>query len=81
MLEQTISRCGRADILFNNAGIILAKLLDETSESEWDRVFGLNLKSMFFGIKHVVPHMRTQHASKMEANRKHWEAVRSEMSA
>jgi NAD(P)-dependent dehydrogenase (short-subunit alcohol dehydrogenase family) len=60
MIEETISRWGRLDILFNNAGVSLVKLLDETSEAEWDQIFGVNLKSMFFAVKCVVPHMRKQ---------------------
>jgi len=60
MVEETVSRWGRVDIVFNNAGISLVKPLDETSETEWDRLFGVNLKSMFFAVKHVVPLMRKQ---------------------
>ncbi|MGA2983228.1 MAG: SDR family oxidoreductase [Terriglobia bacterium] len=60
LVDETISRWGRINILFNNAGFSMVKLLDETSEAEWDHLFGVNLKSMFFGVKHVVPHMRRQ---------------------
>ena len=60
MVDETIRRWGKVNILFNNAGLSLVKLLDETSEAEWDHLFGVNLKSMFFGVKHVVPHMRKQ---------------------
>jgi len=60
MLDETLSRWGRIDILFNNAGMGFAKLLDETTEAEWDRVFSVNLKSMFYAIKYVTPHMRKQ---------------------
>jgi NAD(P)-dependent dehydrogenase (short-subunit alcohol dehydrogenase family) len=35
-------------------------LVEDTSEAEWDHLFGVNLKSVFFGVKHVVPHMRRQ---------------------
>lgn len=34
MVDETVSQCGRIDILFNNAGLSLVKLLDETSEAE-----------------------------------------------
>ncbi|HEX9250497.1 MAG TPA: SDR family NAD(P)-dependent oxidoreductase, partial [Gemmatimonadaceae bacterium] len=60
MVEQTISRWGRIDILFNNAGITLVKFLEETSESEWDHLMSVNLKSIFFGVKHSAPYMRRQ---------------------
>ena len=60
MMLETVSRWGRIDILFNNAGIALVKFLEETSESEWDHLMGVNLKSIFFGVKHAVPYMRRQ---------------------
>jgi NAD(P)-dependent dehydrogenase (short-subunit alcohol dehydrogenase family) len=58
MVEDTAARWGRIDILFNNAGVVLVKPLEETTEAEWDRVISINLKAAFFAIKHVVPHFR-----------------------
>jgi NAD(P)-dependent dehydrogenase (short-subunit alcohol dehydrogenase family) len=58
MVEETIHRWGRIDILFNNAGIVLVKSLEETTEEEWDRVMSVNVKGAFLATKHVVPHMR-----------------------
>jgi meso-butanediol dehydrogenase / (S,S)-butanediol dehydrogenase / diacetyl reductase len=60
MIEDTVTRWGRVDILFNNAGYSLVKRVDEMSEAEWDEILGVNLKSVFFGVKHVVPFMRRQ---------------------
>ena len=60
MVEQTVARWGRVDILFNNAGYAQVKRVEETSEAEWDHLFGVNLKSVFFGVKYVVPIMRRQ---------------------
>lgn len=58
MMEDTVARWGRIDILFNNAGVLLAKPIEETTEEEWDRVMSINVKAAFFAIKHAVPHMR-----------------------
>jgi len=58
MLNDTADRWGRIDILFNNAGIVMVKPLEEMTEAEWDRVMAVNLKAAFFAIKHVLPHMR-----------------------
>lgn len=60
MVDDTISRWGRIDILFNNARISLVKRLDETSDAEWDRLFSVNLKSILFAVRHVIPQMRRQ---------------------
>lgn len=57
-VEDTAERWGRIDILFNNAGILLVKPIDEMTEGEWDIVMAVNLKSVFLTAKHVVPHMR-----------------------
>ena len=47
------------DVVFNNAGIIRRTTAVETTAEEWDRVFGVNVKSIFLMCKHVVPIMAT----------------------
>ena len=44
--------------VWSPAYAVLVKPLEETSEAEWDRVMGINVKAAFLAIKHVVPHMR-----------------------
>ena len=46
MVDDTVAHWGRIDILFNNAGIVLAKFLEDTTTAEWDRVLSVNLKSI-----------------------------------
>jgi len=58
MVEDTVTRWGKIDILFNNAGVVLVKPLEEMTENEWDRVMAINVKAAFLAVKHVVPHMR-----------------------
>jgi NAD(P)-dependent dehydrogenase (short-subunit alcohol dehydrogenase family) len=58
VVEKTIAHWGKIDILFNNAGVVLVKPLEEMTEDEWDRVMSINVKAAFFAIKHTVPHMR-----------------------
>src|SRR5580658_5788134 len=58
MVEDTVARWGKIDILFNNAGVVLVKPLEEMTEAEWDRVMAINVKAAFLAIKHVAPHMR-----------------------
>ena len=55
VIDRTVTRWGRLDILFNNAGVVLVKSLEETTEAEWDHLMSVNLKSMFFGCKHAIP--------------------------
>ena len=50
---------GRLDILVNNAGISGAnKPTHELTEAEWDQVQAVNVKGVFFGVKHAIPHLR-----------------------
>lgn len=55
-----INSWGKLDILFNNAGISILKPVTETTEAEWDKLFNINLKGVFFGCKHAIPQMAQQ---------------------
>jgi meso-butanediol dehydrogenase / (S,S)-butanediol dehydrogenase / diacetyl reductase len=57
MVARTIHEYGKLDILFNNAGIDIAKPIIETTEEEWDRTLNINLKGVFFGCKFSLPFM------------------------
>ena len=59
ILTLVAQRFGRIDILVNNAGIAGAnKPTDQLTEAEWDAVQAINVKGVFFGVKHVIPHLR-----------------------
>jgi NAD(P)-dependent dehydrogenase (short-subunit alcohol dehydrogenase family) len=55
-----LDRYGRIDVLDNNVGIAEVGGVVELSEEAWDRVFAVNLKSCFLGMKHVIPVMEGQ---------------------
>jgi len=60
MVDETIKRHGRLDILFNNAGIYIEKLAEDMTEEEWDSVIDINLKGTFLLTKFAIPHMKRQ---------------------
>ena len=57
MVKTAVERWGGLDILHNNVGIESRKDLLDTSEAEWDRVIGVDLKSMFLATQAAVPAM------------------------
>jgi meso-butanediol dehydrogenase/(S,S)-butanediol dehydrogenase/diacetyl reductase len=55
LVAMTVAHYGRLDIMVNNAGIgYLMKPLVEMEQSNWDAVLGVNLRGVFFGIKHAA---------------------------
>lgn len=45
------------DVLVNNAGVDLQKMLIDTTENEWNRLFDINVKGMFNCCRAVLPEM------------------------
>lgn len=60
VVEQVKDDFGRIDILVNNAGITKDGLMMRMSESQWDAVIAVNLKSAFNFIHAVLPIMMRQ---------------------
>lgn len=57
VVQGAIEQFGKIDILFNNAGIIRRASVVDLSESDWDRVTDVNVKSMFLMCRCVIPIM------------------------
>jgi 3-oxoacyl-[acyl-carrier protein] reductase len=51
---------GAVDVLVNNAGIARQQALDQVTESDWDELIAVNLKSCFLVTQAFVPAMRTR---------------------
>ena len=61
MIGKAVARFGRIDALVNNAGWTnRAKPLLETTDAEFDRIYAINVRSIFLSARHVVPVFRTQ---------------------
>lgn len=60
IIEQISQNTGRIDVLVSNAGIHFSASIENTSEADLDRVFGINVKGAYAAVKAVVPVMKAQ---------------------
>lgn len=56
MIGTALEKFGDLDILFNNAGVGIRKLIHELTDDEWDFVVNLNLNALFRGVRAAIPH-------------------------
>lgn len=57
MVDAAVTRFGRVDILVNNAGYGTFGTVVTTDEAAWDDVMAVNVKSVLFCSKYVIPVM------------------------
>ncbi len=57
VVSNTIKKFGKVDVLVNNAGAGLRKYLWETKAEEFEEIMDVNVKGVFFYMKHVIPEM------------------------
>jgi NAD(P)-dependent dehydrogenase (short-subunit alcohol dehydrogenase family) len=57
-IARAVAEFGGLDVVVNCAGLVHIGPLHEYGEAEWDRLMGVNLKSIFFSVKHGLPHLR-----------------------
>ena len=57
LVEQAVAKFGKIDILIPNAGMLLLKDVESTTEEDFDRAFNLNVKGPYFLVQKALPHM------------------------
>ena len=65
MVQAALDRWGRIDILVNVAGGAQVKPVVEVSETEWDHIINMNLKSVFLCSQAILPTMIKQNHGKI----------------
>lgn len=57
LVDKTIKKYGKLDIMVNNAGINISGEILGFSSEMWDKVMSSNTKAVFLGIKYSMPHL------------------------
>jgi NAD(P)-dependent dehydrogenase (short-subunit alcohol dehydrogenase family) len=57
LIAETIAEFGKIDILINNAAIVRYEPILETTNEIYDTVLDVDLRSIFLGMREVLPHM------------------------
>lgn len=57
LVQESISKFGHIDVLWNNAGIMPISFFDEGHVDEWDKMIDINIKGVLYGINAILPHM------------------------
>ena len=68
LVEKTLARFGKIDILINNAALYATLPTLPVTEIDvelWDRVMEVNIRGPFLMVKHTAPHMISQKSGKI----------------
>jgi len=57
IIKDTVSKYGKLDILVNNAGVLEMGSIENTSLDQFDRVMGVNMRSVYHLTMMAVPHL------------------------
>ena len=60
LVDATVERLGRIDIMVNNSGVTWPKPFLELDEETWDRTFGINIRGAFLCAQQAAKHMIRQ---------------------
>jgi NAD(P)-dependent dehydrogenase (short-subunit alcohol dehydrogenase family) len=58
-IQETILKFGTLDVVVNNAGLMVFKLLEEHTREDWEKILNVDLMGAFYFIKHSFKNMKT----------------------
>ena len=57
LVNDSVQSFGQIDVLVNSAGIIMNGTIENTTLDDWDKMFDINLRSLFFLTQKCIPHL------------------------
>jgi NAD(P)-dependent dehydrogenase (short-subunit alcohol dehydrogenase family) len=74
-VDEAVSRFGRIDILFNNAGIVVSGTAETTSDTDWEQTMLLNVTAVWRMSRLVLPLMRAHGGGVIINNASDWALI------
>ena len=65
LIEETVQRFGRIDVLVNNSGINIDRTIKNMSIEDWNKVIQIDLNSFFYTVKAAQPYFTQQGSGKI----------------
>jgi NAD(P)-dependent dehydrogenase (short-subunit alcohol dehydrogenase family) len=65
LVDKTVAQFGRVDILINNAGVTKSLGFFDVTEADWDWMYSINARGVFFCMQRVAREMVKQRSGKI----------------
>jgi len=60
LVDSAVQKCGRIDVMLNNAGLMPHSPLERLKIDDWNRTIDVNIKGVLYGIAAALPYMKQQ---------------------